>query len=178
MAQYEIPIAENVEITVQSGKVKAKGKKGELEVDFLHPLVSIEKKDGKIVISTEDERRKTKAIMGTWRALLKNMMTGVTKGWTMEMKLVYSHFPVKLEKQGGRLIIKNFLGERGTRKADIIDGVDVRIEGESLKISGVSREKVGQTAANIEQATSVKGFDRRVFQDGVYPLKKPVPAGE
>jgi len=178
MAQYEIPIAENVEMTVQRGKVRAKGKKGELEVDFLHPLVSIEKKDGKIIISSEDKRRKTKAIMGTWRALLKNMTTGVTKGWTMEMKLVYSHFPVKLERQGNRLIIKNFLGERGTRRADIIEGVDVKIDGESLKISGVSKEKVGQTAANIEQATTVRGFDRRVFQDGVYPLKKPAPVDE
>jgi large subunit ribosomal protein L6 len=94
------------------------------------------------------------------------------------MKLVYAHFPVKLEVQDGKLMIKNFLGSRSTRSAKILDGVEIKIEGDSVRLTGIDKEKVGQSAANIEQATHVKGYDRRVFQDGIYITQKPAPLGE
>ena len=104
-------------------------------------------------------------------------MTGVSSGWTCSLKLVYAHFPVKLEPKGGKLVIKNFLGARSDRQAELVEGVDVKIEGDTIKITGTDKEKVGQAAANIEYATRVKDFDKRVFQDGIYLTGKPVPAG-
>ena len=75
-------------------------------------------------------------------------------------------------------MIRNFLGERSSRSAKILDGVEIKVEADKIRLSGADKEKVGQSAANIEQATHIKGYDRRVFQDGVYITQKPVAIGE
>jgi len=176
MPEYEIDVTEGADVMLEDGSVRVSGPKGELRCEFIHPYIKVRKKDGKIVLSSESGRKKIKAMMGTWRALLKNMMAGVTRGYSCEMKLVYAHFPVKLEVKDGTLVIRNFLGEKSTRYAEIIRGVDIKIDGDTVKLSGIDKKKVGQTAANIEQATKVKGFDRRVFQDGIYVTQKAAPS--
>jgi large subunit ribosomal protein L6 len=175
MLEYEVEIAEGIEVSLDGNDVTFKGPKGELSREFSHPKIKVQKKDSKILISSEEERKKVKAMMGTWRAHMKNMMTGVTKGWSCNMKLVYAHFPVKLEQKDRKLVIKNFLGTRSDREAEIAEGVEIKIEDDTVRLSGPDKEKVGQSAANIERATHVKGYDRRVFQDGIYPSGKPVP---
>ena len=175
MLEYEVQIAEGAEVTLEGKKFTAKGPKGELSRVFSHPKIKLEKKNGKIVISSDEERKNVKAVMGTWRAHTKNMIEGVMKGWTASMKLVYAHFPVKLEQKDRKLIIKNFIGARSDREAEIAEGVEMKINGDEIRLSGPDKEKVGQSMANIERATHVKGYDRRVFQDGIYPTGKPVP---
>ena len=59
------------------------------------------------------------------------------------------------------------------RRAAILSGVDVRVENKTdVIVSGIDKEAVGQTAANIERCTTVKNRDRRVFQDGIYRVAK------
>lgn len=178
MLQYEVPVLEGVEASLEGGKLTVKGPKGELNRQFRHHEIKLSVKDGNIILSTESERRKVKALMGTWKAHFKNMMQGVVKGFECNMKLVYAHFPVKLEVHDNVLMIKNFLGGRSSRSAKILDGVEIKLEGDSVKLTGADKEMVGQSAANIEQATHVKGYDRRVFQDGIYITQKPMPQGE
>jgi large subunit ribosomal protein L6 len=178
MLEYEVPVEEGVKVSIEGDTMHVSGPKGELHRVFSHPHIKIKVKDGKITLSSELGRRKVKALMGTWKAHLKNMMTGVGKGFECSMKLVYAHFPVKLEQEGNKLAIKNFLGSRSARFAEILDGVEIKIEGDTVKVLGIDREKVGQTAANIEHATKVQGYDRRVFQDGIYVTHKPVPVSE
>ena len=72
-----------------------------------------------------------------------------------------------------QVVIGNFLGERQSRSANIISGVNVKVDKDVILITGIDREKVGQVGANIEKATKITGFDRRVFQDGCYIIKKP-----
>ena len=100
------------------------------------------------------------------------MIKGVTEGYECKMKTVFSHFPIKTSVEGNQLIIQNFLGERFSRKADILENVKIDIKGENLTVTGIDKEKVGQTAANIERATKVKNRDIRVFQDGIYIVKR------
>ncbi|MBN1896992.1 MAG: 50S ribosomal protein L6 [Candidatus Aenigmarchaeota archaeon] len=173
MLEYEVRIEEGAEVTMEGSLLKVRGAKGELSRTFSHPKIKVEKKDDKIVIRSEEDKKKIKSMMGTWRAHMNNMIKGATKGWTSSMKLVYAHFPVKLEQKDNELIIKNFIGARSDRKAVLEDGVNVKIEGDQITVSGADKEKVGQCVANIEKATHVRGFDRRVFQDGIYPLGKP-----
>lgn len=175
MPEYEIEIPEGVVVSSDGHLFKFTGPKGELSREFVHPRIKIEQKDGKIILKSEDERKNVKAVMGTWRAHMNNMTTGVTKGWNASLKLVYAHFPVKLEHKDGKLIIKNFLGSRSDREAKVIEGVELKINGDEIKLSGIDKEKVGQSAANIEHATRVKGYDRRVFQDGIYLTTKTSP---
>ncbi len=111
-------------------------------------------------------------MVGTLEAHISNMITGVTKGYEYRMKAVYSHFPIQIKANPGEVAINNFLGERRARSAKILDGVKVEINKDELVVSGINKENVGQTMANIEQATRVHGFDVRVFQDGVYLVEK------
>jgi large subunit ribosomal protein L6 len=88
------------------------------------------------------------------------------------MKVVYSHFPIQLKAVSGELVINNFLGERKPRSAKILEGTKVEIGKDEVLVKGINKESVGQTMANIEQATRVRGFDIRVFQDGIYLVEK------
>ena len=113
-------------------------------------------------------------MIGTWKAHLANMIKGVNSGFRYEMKIVFAHFPMKVAAKGNTIAIDNFLGEKATRTAVIADGVEVKVKGDVVTIEGNNIEHVGQTAANLEKATVVKGRDIRVFQDGVYTISKGV----
>ena len=101
------------------------------------------------------------------------MVKGVTDGFTYTLKALYSHFPMTLAVQGNQLIVNNYFGERVPRSANILAGVDVKVQNKTeIVVSGIDKEAVGQTAANIERSTTVKKRDRRVFQDGIYLIEK------
>ena len=72
------------------------------------------------------------------------------------------------------MLIKNFTGERGVRVAKIVGDTKVRVEGDDVIVQGINIEDVGQTAANIEQATRVKEKDPRVFLDGIYIYERKI----
>jgi large subunit ribosomal protein L6 len=138
-----------------------------------HPKIDLAV-NGKIVqIScSQSPHRKEKALIGTYKAHIRNMIKGVTQGYECQMKTVFSHFPIKTSVDGKQLVIQNFLGERFARRADILEDIKVEVKGEIITLTGIDKEKVGQTAANIERATKVKYRDIRVFQDGIYITKR------
>ncbi|AJC71257.1 50S ribosomal protein L6 [Thermococcus guaymasensis DSM 11113] len=168
----EVEIPEGVEVTVEGNTVKVKGPKGELEREFKYPGVQIFTDDGKVVIYKEFPRRKDIAIARTFKAHINNMIKGVTEGFTYKLKVVYSHFPVTVKVQGDEVVIENFIGEKNPRRAKILPGVTVKVMGQEILVEGIDKEAVGQTAANIEQATRITKWDRRVFQDGIYIVEK------
>lgn len=168
----EIEIPEGVEVTVENNVVKVKGPKGELERALKYPGVKIFMEDGKVVIYKDFPRRKDIAIARTFKAHINNMIKGVTEGFTYRLKVVYSHFPITVKVQGDKVVIENFLGEKAPRLAQILPGVKVKVKGQEIVVEGIDKEKVGQTAANIEQATRITKWDRRVFQDGIYIVEK------
>ena len=168
----EVEIPEGVEVTVEGNTVKVKGPKGELQRELKYPGVKIFTEDGKVVIYKEFPRKKDIAIARTFKAHIANMIKGVTEGFTYRLKVVYSHFPISVKVQGDEVIIENFLGEKAPRRAKIFPGVTVKVRGQEIVVEGIDKEAVGQTAANIEQATRITKWDRRVFQDGIYIVEK------
>ncbi|MEM7826255.1 MAG: 50S ribosomal protein L6 [Candidatus Aenigmatarchaeota archaeon] len=172
MYSLELKIPENVKVEVQGLKVKVSGEKGELEREFKEKGIKIEKVDQKLLVSSESERKKMRALVGTIVAHVKNMIKGVTKGFTYKLKVVYSHFPVTVKVEGDKVLIQNFLGERVPRVAKIVGNTQVKVEGSEITVSGINIEEVGQTAANIEQACRIVGYDRRKFLDGIYIVSK------
>ena len=165
-------IPEGVNITIENINVMIKGPLGQIQRDIWYPGITIKKEDSKLVIGTDIPRREQLAMLGTFESHLKNMIVGVTKGYESTMKVVYSHFPIQLKTEGKRVIINNFLGEKKSRKANIKGDSKVLIKGDQVIISGINKEDVGQTAANIRMATKIKRFDPRVFQDGVYLVEQ------
>ena len=169
----KIEIPNGVEITIEEKAVHVKGEKGSLSKMLSHPKIDITVKNNIVEIScTKFPKRKEKALIGTFRAHINNMITGVTKGFEYKMKTVFAHFPIKTSVEGNAFIIQNFLGERSPRTAKILEGVTVEAKGENVTVLGIDKEKVGQTAANIERAAKVKKRDIRIFQDGVYVISK------
>jgi large subunit ribosomal protein L6 len=100
------------------------------------------------------------------------MITGVKKGFTYKLKIVFSHFPISVKVQGNTVLIENFTGERNPRRAKIVGDAKVKVVGDDVIVQGINLEDVSQTAANIEQATKVRRKDPRVFLDGIYLYEK------
>jgi large subunit ribosomal protein L6 len=129
--------------------------------------------DGKILrIWAEWPRKKEAALVGTIYSHIQNMITGVRKGFTCKLKIVFSHFPISVKIRDKTVLIENFTGERNPRKAKIVGDVQIKVQSEDIIIQGINLEDVSQTAANIEQATKVKRKDPRVFLDGIYVHEK------
>ncbi|WP_297465297.1 50S ribosomal protein L6 [Thermococcus sp.] len=168
----EVEIPEGVEVTVEGNTVRVRGPKGELEREFTYPGIKIFTEDGRVVVFKEFPRKRDVAMARTFKAHIANMIRGVTEGFTYRLKVVYSHFPITVKVQGNEVVIENFLGEKAPRRAEILPGVTVKVRGQEITVESIDKEKAGQTAANIEQATRINKWDRRVFQDGIYIVDK------
>ncbi len=167
-----IPIPEGVVINIDGGKVTVRGAKATLTRDFSFAGVSVET-DGKTVrVWAKWPRKKEAALVGTLESHVKNMITGVTKGYTYKLKIVFSHFPITVKIQDKAVMVENFTGERRPRKAKILGDVKVKLEPEDIIVSGAALEDVSQTAANIEMMTRVTNKDPRVFLDGIYVYER------
>jgi large subunit ribosomal protein L6 len=163
-----IQVPEDVEVTVEGRKITVKGAKGTLTRDFSQAPVSIEVNDKTIRVWTEWPRKKEASLVGTVCSHIQNMITGVRKGFSYKLKIVFSHFPISVKVKDKVVLIENFTGERNPRKAKIIGDVQIKVQSEDIIVQGINLEDVSQTAANIEQATKVKRKDPRVFLDGIY----------
>ncbi|MGC8998078.1 MAG: 50S ribosomal protein L6 [Candidatus Bathyarchaeia archaeon] len=167
-----VQIPDDVELTLEGKKVTVKGAKGTLTRDFSYAPVSMELKGKSLRIWANWPRKKESALVGTIYAHINNMITGVRKGFTYKLKIVFSHFPISVKVQDGMVLIENFTGERNPRKAKIVGDAKVKVVGDDVIVQGINLEDVSQTAANIEQATKVRRRDPRVFLDGIYLYEK------
>ncbi|TMA02381.1 MAG: 50S ribosomal protein L6 [Methanobacteriota archaeon] len=170
-----VDIPGDVQVRLEGDSVVVSAKGHSLRRVLSHPHIRIVVDGKQAKVRCEFPRRQEGALVGTFAAHLRNMIVGVTQGFEYEMKIVYSHFPVKATVKGSEFIVENFLGEKFPRKTRIIGETKVEVRGDQVFLSGPDVEAVGQTAANIEQATRIRGFDPRIFQDGIYITKK---AGE
>lgn len=163
---------EGVNANFQNEELTVTGPRGKVVQDFSKIPVYIAINGAKVEISTQGARRFNRAMLNTARSHVQNAFNGVTKGYRYKLKVVFAHFPVSVKVQNEKILVENFYGERSPRVADIIGDTKVEVQGEDITLSGVSAEDVGQTAANLEQATTVKRKDQRVFLDGVYVYER------
>jgi len=167
-----IQVPEGVTINLEGKKVTVKGAKGTLKRDFSFIPISINADGNTVRVWAEWPRKKEAALIGTIHSHIQNMISGVQKGFTYKIKIVFSHFPISVKVQGQTVLVENFTGERRARKAKILGDVKVKVEAEDVVVRGLNLEDVSQTAANIEQSTKVRGKDPRVFLDGIYTYER------
>ncbi len=168
----DIELPEGVTASREGDVLVIKGPKGENRREFRHFKLSMNVEKDNVQIYCRLPSIKQKALCGTWSAHVRNMVKGVRKGFEYELKIVYAHFPIKTQVKGEVFSIENFLGERFPRSARIMPNVSVKTKGDQVLVSGIDKEMVGQTAVNIELATKIRGYDPRVFQDGIYIVRK------
>lgn len=175
--QHKIDVPEGIEINVQGSIVKVKGKLGELSKNFDHTGIEIETLNKTIILSSYFPRRKEKAVLGTVRAHVNNMIEGTTYGYKYALKIVYSHFPIRVtpDMKKDRVKIENLYGGRSPKYAKLLPGVKVKVDNEDVIVEGIEKEAVGQTAANIQEICRQRGSRRKspkTFQDGIYIYSK------
>ncbi len=171
-AENEIQIPDDVKLSISPDAVTSKGKAGEIsrKVNFGRVDASISGKTLKLGI--EMPSKLELANLNTITSEIRSMIEGVSKGFEYRLRIVYAHFPIKVQVKGPEVMIENFLGERHPRRAAIVGGAKVSISGDQVTVSSPYIEHAGQTAANIERATRIKNYDKRVFQDGIYIVSK------
>ena len=167
-----LDIPEGVTVVLEGNSISVTGPRGSSVRELWYPGIVIALEENQVMVDSSNQRKKQVAMMGTIASHISNMINGVTDGYTYRMKVVYSHFPIQLKVVGDHLSIGNFLGEKKPRKAKIQGDTKVVSKGGEVIVSGIAIEDVGQTAANIQQATKIKRFDPRVFQDGIYVVEK------
>ena len=168
----KLRIPEEVDAHIDNQIIKVKGPKGLNERRLFHPQVKIEKKDNLIIITAKKATKKEKTILNTIKAHIRNLMNGVKEGYEYQLKICSGHFPMNVSIQGDELTIKNFFGEKKPRKTRIPKGAEVKIDGDMIKVTGIDIDVVSQTASKIELTTRRTGFDRRIYQDGIWITKK------
>lgn len=174
--KHEIKLPEGVKATYsEDGMLTLEGQKGKVSKKILNSSIKIKVEGNMIKFNSEKLTRNEKALANTFRAHIKNMIKGAQEGYTYKLKVCSTHFPMTAALEGSKVVVKNLFGEKTPRKANIIAGVKVDIQGDIITLTGCDKEAVGQTAANLEQSTRITNKDRRVFVDGIWITDK---AGE
>ena len=169
LIKQEIEIPEGIEVKVDNNIITIKGSKGEISRNLVSRKVNLSIEEKKIIVSTKNKATKReKAVVGTFTAHIKNMIKGANEGHTYKLKICSGHFPMNVSISGEEFIVKNFLGESIPRKLKINKEVSVKIEDKDVVVESINKELAGQTASSIEELTKRKGFDTRIFQDGIY----------
>ncbi len=171
-ATYKIP--EGTVIKYEGGYITVEGPKGRVVKDLRHIPAEIRIENDRVAVKIHGRTRKAKALLGTVISIIRNAAEGVTKGYTYKLKMVSSHFPIAVKVVGKEVVISNFIGERFERRAAIVGDVKVSVKQDEIIVTGVDKEHVGQTAANIENATKISRKDPRKFLDGIYVMEKKV----
>merc|ERR1712165_239230 len=173
-----VTVPDEVDVSVKSRVVTVKGSRGTLVKSFKHLAVDISMPDKKTVrVEKWFGKRKELAAVRTVCSHITNLCKGVTKGYKYKMRAVYAHFPINCAiSEGGSLVeVRNFLGEKFVRKVRMHDGVkceNSKEQKDELILTGNSVEAVSQSAALIQQSTTVKNKDIRKFLDGLYVSEK------
>ncbi len=139
-----VTLVEGATCTVVGQKVTVKGKLGELSYE-MHEGISAKVEDGKVVVERKDDSYK--ALHGLTRALINNMVIGVSAGYKKQLSIEGTGFKAVL--QGKNLSLS--LGFASPKIYSIPEGLTVTVENDGLQVtvSGCSKELVGEAAARI-----------------------------
>ena len=170
--QEKLAIDEGVQVSFDSGLCTVKGAQGEIKRSLLHPLIQIVVEGNEVVFTVSRYTRREKTMLGTFKAHIKNMMKGVTEPFVYTLKVCSGHFPMNISYSNNTFTVKNFIGEKIPRVLEVHQGVDVVLNGEEITVTSVNKELAGQTAASIETLCKRPGFDRRIFQQGIFITSK------
>lgn len=145
IGKQPIPLPAGVTATVDRGVISVKGPKGEL-AQTLHPHVTVEPVDGVLrVLVLNMEEKHDRALWGLFRALIQNMVTGVSAGF--EKKLEVNGVGYKAQVSGKKLVLN--LGYSHPIDFPFPDGITIAVEKNIITVSGVDKQSVGEVTAQI-----------------------------
>jgi large subunit ribosomal protein L6 len=155
IGKKSIEIPQGVTVTASEKEILVKGPKGELK-QAIHPEIKVEVKDSKIFVLPKNKEfsKKGRGLWGLYRALIANMVHGVSQGF--EKKLEIEGVGFKANVEGNTLVLN--LGFTNPVKIEKIDGVDFKVEKNVVTVSGASKERVGHMAALIRKQKKAEPY--------------------
>lgn len=145
IANNPITIPSGVEVNINGNSVKVKGKKGEMTLNA-HHLVTVKQEDGSLKMGVKNNSKIAKALSGTTRALLQNLVTGVSEGFERKLEII----GVGYRAQAQGKVLNLTLGFSHPVNFEIPEGITIETPSQTeIVIKGMDKQKVGQVAANI-----------------------------
>ena len=150
VGRQPIAVPSAVKVQIEGAHVTVTGPKGELSREF-HPDMAIRLDDGRILVSRPSDRPQHRSLHGLTRSLLGNMVTGVSEGFTKALELHGVGY--RAQMQGQKLVLQ--VGYSQPVEIAPPPGITLAVEGTSrVTVQGISRELVGQVAADIRAVRS------------------------
>lgn len=174
IGKLPIEIPSGVTITVDSGDVTVEGPKGKL-VQFITPAVNVQVKDGVFTVEPKDESKEARSQHGLMRALVNNMVIGVTKGY--EKRLEVKGVGFRVATSNNELTMS--LGFSHEVKYKAPEGVNVSNDKMIIIVGGIDKQKVGQVAAEIRAFKKPEPYKGKgIMYEGEQILRKAGKAGK
>jgi large subunit ribosomal protein L6 len=170
-----VTVPQGVKVNIKGSEVFVEGSKGKLSRSF-HPDMSITLKDGKLAVARPTNNRNHRALHGLTRSLLANMVEGVTKGFERIVEL--SGVGYRAQKVGNKLSLQ--IGFSHPVDFSPPEGIEIVVEGTNrIRISGIDKELVGETAAQIRAVRPVDSYKGKGVKYAGERLRlKPGKAGK
>jgi large subunit ribosomal protein L6 len=170
-----IPVPQGVKVNIKGSEVTVEGSKGKLMRSF-HPDISIALKDGSLLVTRPSDNRNHRALHGLTRSLLANMVEGVTKGFEKVLEL--SGVGYRAQKAGDKISLQ--IGFSHPVDFTPPAGIEIAVEGTNrVKIIGIDKELVGETAAQIRAIRPVDSYKGKGVKYAGERLRlKPGKAGK
>jgi large subunit ribosomal protein L6 len=164
-----IPIVKGVTVTKKDDAIVVKGPKGELSTT-VHPDITIEVKQSEVLVSRHADDGAHRALHGLWRALIQNMISGVTQGYSRKLEIVGVGY--RAEMRGKKLQL--MLGYSHPILFGPPDGVTIEAPTQtSIMISGIDKQLVGLVAAKIRSFRPPEPYKGKgVKYEGEYIRRK------
>lgn len=174
IGKLPIEIPSGVTITVDSGNITVEGPKGKL-VQFITPAVDVNINDGVLTVNPKDESKQARSQHGLMRALINNMVIGVTKGY--ERRLEVKGVGFRVASSNNELTMS--LGFSHEIKFKAPEGVNVSNDKMVIIVSGIDKQKVGQVAAEIRALKKPEPYKGKgIMYEGEQILRKAGKAGK
>lgn len=141
-----IPVPSSVKVEIDGRNVSVSGPKGSLKREVV-PEVRLHLDDGQLLVTRPSDEPRERAMHGLTRALLSNMVVGVSDGFTRTLELVGVGY--RAQMQGTNLVLS--LGFSHPVELEPPEGIVFSVEGPRVIVSGIDKEMVGQVASNIRK---------------------------
>lgn len=176
IGKQPVPIPDKVQVTIDGTTVTVKGPKGQLTHTFPLDMI-IKQEDGQVIVERPTDQRHHRALHGLTRALIANMVTGVSEGY--ERILEIEGVGYRAEMQGKTLVMH--LGYSHEIPVEPPDDVEFVVEerGRLIRIRGIDKQVVGELAANIRKLRPPEPYKGKgVRYQGEYIRRKAGKAGK
>ena len=176
IGRLPVSVPAGVEVKVKGLYVHVKGPKGELEYTF-NPEVKIEQEGNEIIVTRLAEEAPYRSLHGTTRALIQNMVTGVSEGFTVVLQVQGVGY--RAEMNGKNLVL--YVGYSHPKTVEPPEGISFEVDTRAglIRVMGFDKQQVGQVAANIRKIRPVEPYKGKgLFYQGERIRRKAGKSGK